>query len=79
MNDVSLAFLSQHFPHCCLPCPGGKPGKGRLTVVRHSQCYEPKKTGPQAAAPKRRQWDSAGEQGTQIAKRPTSKVASKKP
>ena len=30
---VSLAFLSQQFPHFCLPCPGGKPGPGRLTVV----------------------------------------------
>ena len=33
-NDVvSLAFLSQQFPHCCLPCPGGKPGPGSFTVV----------------------------------------------
>ena len=39
--------------------------------------YGPKKSAPPAAAPKRCQEASAGDQGTQIAKRPKCKVARK--
>ena len=62
---VSLAFLSQQFPHCCLPCPGGKPGPGRFTVVRRSQCKKEAK----GAAPGRRQKASSGDKGAQKAKK----------
>ena len=47
-------------------------------VAKPKKRCEPKKIEPPAAAPKRGRRDSAGDQGTQIAKRPKSKVASKK-
>ena len=52
---------------------GGDYATMRQRTAEPKRRYELKKTGPQTSAPKRRQGDSAGEQGTQIAKRPVSK------
>ena len=49
----------------------------RAEEPKQKKRYEPKKRGPQVAAPKRRQGDSDGDQGTQIAKRAKRKVAGK--
>ena len=56
-----------------------EPGSRAPRVVEPKKRCGPKQTEPPAAAPKRGRRDSAGDQGTQIAKRPKSKVASKKP
>ena len=56
-----------------------EPGSRAQRVAEPKKRCGPKKTEPLAAAPKRGRRDSAVDQGTQIAKRPKSKVASKKP
>ena len=46
--------------------------------MSHPQCYVPKRAEPAAAAPVRRRRDSAGDPGTQKAKKPKGKAACKK-
>ena len=47
-------------------------------AAKPKKCYGPKRSEPPAAAPVRRQRDSAGDQGTRKAKKPNGKAAHKK-
>ena len=51
---------------------------GALDAAKPQKRYVPKRAEPAAAAPVRRRRDSAGDPGTQKAKKPTGKAACKK-
>ena len=60
------------------PAPAGNDAAIRQRAAEPRKSYGPKKSEPRAVATKRGQEDSAGDDGTQIAKRSRGKVASKK-
>ena len=78
MTSVCRCYSHVSFYHCVLPARGVARAGGWGAEVRHPQCYVPKRAEPAAAAPVRRRRDSAGDPGTQKAKKPKGKAACKK-
>ena len=69
---IMQVFFSRQFSSLRFTVPGRCLGQGGRTEMRHPQCKEIRAP---AAAPVRRQRDSAGDQGTQKAKKPKGKAA----